>query len=437
MTWVDHAVWWHVFPLGFAGAEATLAEAAPTEVTPAEATPTPPGEGWSAPTITHRLRRVTGWLDYLVRLGANGLLLGPVFASTSHGYDTLDHYRVDPRLGDEGDLQDLLDQARARGVRVVFDGVFNHLSQDHEIVRRATAPEATPQERSWVKWVGEYTRGFEGNLDLVELDLSQRHVQDYVVDVMTHWLDRGIDGWRLDAAFAPGPDAWAPIIARVKERHPDAWILAELISGDYVDFVQRSGVDSVTQYELWKAVWSSLNDVNLHELAWALQRHRDFCAVFTPQIFVGNHDTTRIATKVTDPRHLPVAVALGLLLPGVPSIYAGDEQGFTGEKLDQPRGDDAVRPAFPDTPEELAPFGAHLLAEHQRLVHLRRTHPWLTTATATARDVANGTAAIDLVGAQDPDTQQLTLGLNLTDQPAMLHTPRGDLVVEPHGWALG
>ena len=416
--WVDTVVWWHLYPLGFVGAERTAAEHADHG-----------GE------VVHRLTRVTGWLDYLLQLGANGLLLGPVLASTSHGYDTLDHYRVDPRLGDEDDLRELIAHARGKGIRVAFDGVFNHVSEDHEIVRRALAPDATPQDRAWLRWVGEYPRGFEGNLDLVELDLAHPPVQDYVVDVMSHWLDAGVDAWRLDAAFAPGADVWRPILDRVRERHPDAWILGEVIQGDYVDFVRRSGMHSVTQYELWKAVWSSLNDVNLHELAWALTRHADFCTAFRPQTFVGNHDVTRIASKLTDGRHVGTAAALALLLPGVPSVYAGDEQGFTGEKLDQPLGDDSVRPPFPDSPDELLPHGRALLEEHQRIIHLRRTHPWITTATATARDVTDATAAIDLVGTEDG--QRLTLALNLTDEQVTLAGTHADLAVPAHGWALG
>ncbi|OLT20968.1 alpha-amylase [Ornithinimicrobium sp. CNJ-824] len=417
-AWVDTVVWWHLYPLGFVGAERTAAEHA--------------GQGGA---VVHRLPRVTGWLDYLLQLGANGLLLGPVLASTSHGYDTLDHYRVDPRLGDEGDLRELLAQARDKGIRVAFDGVFNHVSEDHEIVRRALAADATPADRAWLRWVGEYPRGFEGNLDLVELDLTHPPVQDYVVDVMGHWLGAGVDAWRLDAAFAPGADAWRPILDRVRQRHPDAWILGEVIQGDYVDFVHRSGVHSVTQYELWKAVWSSLNDVNLHELAWALTRHADFCAAFRPQTFVGNHDVTRIASKLTDVRHVGTAAALALLLPGVPSVYAGDEQGFTGEKLDQPGGDDSVRPPFPESPDELLPHGRALLAEHQRIIHLRRTHPWITRATATARDVADATAAVDLTGPEED--HRLTLGLNLTDDQVTLAGVHGDLPVPAHGWALG
>jgi cyclomaltodextrinase len=114
---------------------------------------------------------------------------------------------------------------------------------------------------------------------------------------MTYWLGRGIDGWRLDAAFAPGAAAWRPIIERVKAAYPHAWIVAEVIHGDYVDFVAESGADSLTQYELWKATWSSLNDANFHELTWTLKRHAEFSASFRAQTFLGNHDVTRIATK--------------------------------------------------------------------------------------------------------------------------------------------
>ncbi|MDO5739340.1 MAG: alpha-amylase family glycosyl hydrolase [Ornithinimicrobium sp.] len=421
--WADTVIWWHVYPLGFVGAQPRAAAA----------------DAADAPdlAVQHRLPKLVGWLDYLLQLGANGLLLGPVFASTSHGYDTLDHYRVDPRLGDEGDLRELFDEARQRGVRVLLDGVFNHLSADHPVVLRALRQDASPQDRAWLRWVGEHPRGFEGNLDLVELDLTHPPVQDYVVEVMDYWLLAGADGWRLDAAYAPGAGAWRPIIERVRERHPHCWILGEVIHGDYLQFVQQSGVDSVTQYELWKAIWSSLNDTNLHELAWGLKRHAEFCAAFLPQTFIGNHDTTRIATKLTHPAHLGMAIALSCLLPGVPSVYAGDEQGFTGEKLDQPGGDDAVRPPFPDHPEELASVGAAVLREYRQVIHLRRTHPWLATATATAREVTNETMTIDLVGAPGPEAdRRLTLGLNLTDEVVELETQTGPLAIPAHGWAL-
>jgi cyclomaltodextrinase / maltogenic alpha-amylase / neopullulanase len=107
--WVRHVIWWHVYPLGFVGAF------------PAAAPPVP-GE--------HRLRRVAEWFDHAIQLGASGIALGPIFASRTHGYDTSDHYHVDPRLGDDDDFDYLVAEAHRRGLRVLLDGVFNHVGVD-------------------------------------------------------------------------------------------------------------------------------------------------------------------------------------------------------------------------------------------------------------------------------------------------------------------
>ena len=406
--WPATVIWWHCYPLGFVGAEPRLSDCAPGQV-------------------HHRLDHLVAWLDYVVELGCNGLSLGPIFASTSHGYDTLDHKRIDPRLGDDADFAELLAEAQTRGIRVLLDGVFNHVSRDHEIAQRALADGPDSDAGRWVRWVDGYVRVFEGNADLVELDLGHAPVADYVVEVMTHWLGRGVDGWRLDAAYSPGAAPWQPIIQRVRAAYPDCWVLGEVIQGDYAAFVQESRVDSVTQYELWKATWSSLNDANFHELAWSLKRHSEFLEHFRPQTFIGNHDVTRIATKLEDPRHMGHAVALLLLVPGIPSIYAGDEQGFTGEKLDQPRGDDSVRPPFPETPEGLLPFGAKILELYRRVIGLRRRNPWLVDATVTTRRVTNEAIVLDVEG----DGQRLTLALNVADKPLKVGGKR----VRPHDWA--
>jgi cyclomaltodextrinase / maltogenic alpha-amylase / neopullulanase len=409
MDWTDTVIWWHCYPLGFTGAPRR-----------------------STDQVEHRLPQLGNWLDYVIALGANGLLLGPMFASRSHGYDTLDHFRIDPRLGDQDDFDALLASAHARGIRVVLDGVFNHVSVDHDIVVRAQAGGPDSAAGGWVRWVGDYVRGFEGNLDLVELNLDNPAVQDYVTSVMTHWLGLGIDGWRLDAAYAPGAQAWAPIVARVKASYPDCWILAEVIHGDYTEFQAASGVDSITQYELWKAIWSSLLDRNPHELAWTVQRHAAFAATFRPQTFIGNHDVTRIATRLDDPARLRLAIALLLLLPGIPSIYAGDEQGFTGEKTDGPDGDDAVRPAFPTDPSGLAPFGQPILAEHQRLIHLRRTHPWLVAAELTVASVDDGGISIEL----SSGGQRLGLAVNYCEQAATRQVCGQDVWVPGQDWVV-
>lgn len=402
MDWTASVIWWHCYPLRFVG-----------------------GEHHAVGEVHHRLPHLVNWLDYVIDLGANGLLLAPVFSSSSHGYDTLDHFRIDPRLGDDADFEELLAAAKARGLRICLDGVFNHLGRDHEIVQRALAAGPGTDDGRWLRWEGAHPRVFEGHSALVELDLTHPPVADYVVSVMTHWLGRGIDGWRLDAAYSPGAETWRPIVARVKQDHPDCWILGEVIHGDYAEFVETSGVDSVTQYELWHAISDALNNHNFFSLDWTLGRHRTFCRTFRPQTFIGNHDVTRIATKLTDPRHLEIAIALLMLLPGVPSIYAGDEQGFTGEKLHQRYGDDAIRPPFPLHPEELLPFGAAIHETYQRLIGLRRRHPWLADAEVTTSEVGNESIRITLTGPEE----SLHLLLNIGDAEHE-GTPA-------HSWRLG
>ncbi|MDL5159831.1 alpha-amylase family glycosyl hydrolase [Actinomycetospora termitidis] len=351
-AWVHHAIWWHVYPLGSTGAYPASPPPGPEE---------------------HRLRRLVGWLDHVQRLGTNGVLLGPVFASSTHGYDTVDHLRVDPRLGDSDDLDLLVAEAHDRGLRVVLDGVFHHVGSEHPWVRSGSA------------WLRRDRRGdlatFEGHPGLIALDHARPEVRDHVVEVMAHWLGRGVDGWRLDAAYAVPAEFWAEVLPRVRERFGEAWFLGEVIHGDQAAIARATTIDSLTQYELWKAVWSSLNDRNPHELAHALRRHDGFTDAEVPATFVGNHDVTRLASRLDDRRTLPLALAVLFTVAGTPTVYAGDEFGLTGIKEDREGGDDAVRPELPADPAEL-PDGADLdvLHLHRELIGVRRRHDWLHAA---------------------------------------------------------
>jgi len=404
------SIFWHVYALGFCDAL-----------------------GQDDGHVHHRLGRVTGRLDHARDFGATGLLIGPLFASGTHGYDTLDHYRVDPRLGDDGDLAELIARAHELEMPVVLDGVFNHLAREHAIVARAIAAGPGTPDGDWIRWSGEYPYAFEGNEPLVELNLNNPAVQEYVADAMIHWLDRGVDGWRMDAAYAAGADAWAPIVARVRAAHPGVWLLGEVLHGEYATFVAASGFDTTTEYELWKSIWSSLNDANLFELAWALDRLNPLTRAFRPQTFIGNHDVTRIATRLNDPRHREIAVALLMTLPGTPSIYYGDELGFTGEKLDAPGGDDAVRQPFPAPGEPLGGDPA-VLDAHRRWIGLRREHPWVADAHVDTGHLTNTHITIGLAGREG---QHLTLAVNLNDEPITLPGSRGELRIGPHSVALG
>jgi len=241
----------------------------------------------------------------------------------------------------------------------------------------------------------------------------------------------------------------ARVLPGIRAEHPDVYVVGEIIHGDYVAAAREGTLDSVTQYELWKAIWSALNDRNFFELAWALKRHNAFLESFVPQTFVGNHDVTRIASQLSDERHLAHALALLMTCGGTPSIYYGDEQAFRGLKENRAGGDDAIRPAFPATPKELAPFGWPIYRLHQDLIGLRRRHPWLHRAQSRVVEIHN----TDLVLEAFADDKRLWLALNIADSAVTRTIPAGagklagngdvtkksgstEIALPPHGWVV-
>lgn len=399
--WLEHAIGWHVYPLGFTGAPVHGDE---SDAAVAAA----PG--------TARLDHLIDWLDYVQELGLNVLQLGPIFESATHGYDTLDYFRIDRRLGDDAAFERLIAAAHERGIKVLLDGVFNHLSSQAPMFREALDdPDSASAKLFDVDRSGEEPTApcFEGHLDLVEFDHRAPETAEFVESVMRHWLERGIDGWRLDAAYAVDPDFWARVLPSVRADFPHAFIYGEVIHGDYVDIVARSTMDSVTEYELWKATWSALKDHNFYELEWTLGRHDAFLESFVPVTFVGNHDVTRIASQVGQDKAVLALVVL-MTVGGIPLIYYGDEQGYTGVKEERFGGDDQVRPVFPATPEELSTLGNWMHDAHRQLIGLRRRHPWLHRATVTVTSIANERITYD-VGA---DGRSLSVALEITGKPS-------------------
>ncbi len=417
MLWVKNAVWWHVYPLGFVGAQIR-------------------GDEASGP-VLHRFSHLEEWLDYALELGASGIMLGPVFASESHGYDTIDYYRIDPRLGDLDDFDHFVLEAKSRGLRVCLDGVFNHVGKQFEAYRKVVEGGPSAPEAEWfdLTWPDDWSPGvepeysrFEGHGPLVELNHDSDVVVEHVVDVMRFWLGRGVDGWRLDAAYAVAPEFWARVLPRVRQKHPKAWFVGEVIHGDYADIVARSSMDTVTQYELWKAIWSSVQDTNFHELAHALGRHSMFMETFVPQTFVGNHDVTRIVDAAGGPAEAVLAAAVLFTVPGIPSIYYGDEQGFTGVKTATESGDDAVRPPMPQTPDKLLPYGAAVHDAYRALVAMRRRHPWLVRARLEIDEVTNARIVYRVMpdkgkAAARAEGQVLTVTLDITRAAAPVAGP--------------
>lgn len=396
----ENLIIWHIYPLGALGC-------CPTD---------------SDPHAGGTLSDLIPWLEYAKDLGCNAIALGPIFASSSHGYDTLDYYRIDPRLGSRDDFDAFLEAAKTRELKVILDGVFNHVGRHHSAVEEARR--RGPETSSPWKLRADYRplengeepawHYFEGHEGLITVDHDQAQTRQAISEVMNYWLEAGVDGWRLDAAYAVDPDLWAQILAPVRQRFPQAWIVAEVIHGDYLDLAQRAGWDSITQYELWKATWSSLNDGNFFELDWTLRRHQELCQQLVPMTFISNHDVTRIASQLTNPEHVGLAVALLATLPGQVSVYYGEEVGFTGVKEERLGGDDAIRQALPADPSQMRDNDRAQRFWHwyASLLHVRRTYPWLQRAQIEVEHLEHQVLRYRCSGPDD----SLVVVLNATDQ---------------------
>jgi cyclomaltodextrinase len=398
VDWIKETVWWHVYPLGFFNAEKNSL--------PMDAPPNP------------RLRGFEPWLKYLIDFGCNGLLLAPLFSSDSHGYDTTDFYNLDSRLGTNADLIWFIGICREYNVRLVFDGVFNHVGRNFGPFQDVRQHKQSSRFASWflIDWSNTNNEdgfgyaNFEGHHRLVKLNHHNPELVDYVVTVMSHWLSFGIDGWRLDAAYAVPASFWQQVLDRVRQKFTDAWFLGEIIHGDYSQAVRQGHLESVTQYELWKAIWSALNDRNFFELSHALNRNNEFNSVFLPNVFLGNHDVTRIATELKDDRDVELALAVLCTIPGTPSIYYGDEQGFKARKEKRPGGDDEIRPAFPESPEYLQ-GNENIYNLHRQLLWLRRNNNWIASSRIKVIILNNQS----LVYETTDGANKLLVALNLSD----------------------
>ena len=321
------------------------------------------------------------------------MLLTPIHASARHGYDTLDPFRLDERLGTDDDFDRFVAACRARDLRLVLDGVFNHVG----------AGFVAPSEDWFLRGADGGRRAWEGHEELVELDHANPAVLAWAVDVARHWLSRGADGWRLDVAYAVPAAFWRAWSAAVRSSFPSAWLVGEVIHGDYAGFVAASGLDGVTQYELHKAIWSSLADRNPFELSWALQRHAAMASSFAPVTFVGNHDVTRLASHLPDPAQRSVAAAVLLTVPGVPCVYYGDELGAVGVKEDRAGGDDAIRPSLSSLDRmAVEPWWPSL-------IRWRRERPWLTTAALVVDSTSNDELRYTVTGAGDGEVVRVTI----------------------------
>ena len=323
--WVSNAVFYHIYPLGLCGA--------------------PRHNDFSAPHVD-RLSVLHSWLGHIEGLGANAIYLGPVFESSTHGYDTADYTRVDRRLGSNESLASFSSAVHSRGLRLILDGVFNHVGRDFWAFRDLIANREGSRYASWFHSLAFGKKspygdpfsyeGWNGHFSLVKLDLSNTEVREHIFNAVSSWIgDYGIDGLRLDAADVMDVDFLKDLAAHCRRAQPDFWLLGEVVHGDYRRWANPQTLDSVTNYECYKGLYSSHVDRNYFEIAYALNRQFGPAGVYRGlplYAFADNHDVNRVASMLRESRHLHTVYCLLFTMPGVPSLYYGSEWGIDGKK---------------------------------------------------------------------------------------------------------
>ncbi len=337
MAWFDEAVFYHIYPLGLLGA--------------------PKQNDYSG--VTHRLQKLTPWIDHIKKIGCNAIYIGPLFESEGHGYETTDYKKLDSRLGDNKDLKKFVKQCHKAGIKVIFDGVFNHTGRNFFAFKDIKENREGSRYRDWycnVNFYGnnEYNDGFSydnwsGYNLLVKLNQRNPEVRDYICDVIRFWVSEfDVDGIRLDAADVLDFDFMKALRATANEVKPDFWLMGEVIHGDYTRWANESTLHSVTNYNLHKALYSGHNDHNYFEIAHTVKRlyemggnRPDGLKLYN---FADNHDVERIYTRLSNKAHLSPLYVLLYTLPGIPSIYYGSEFAIEGKK--ERSSDDSLRPAL-------------------------------------------------------------------------------------------
>lgn len=330
MAWYDEAVFYHIYPLGLTGA--------------------PKQNDYGEP--VSRLNTLLPWVDHIKEIGGTALYIGPLFESVGHGYETTDYRKLDSRLGTNDDLKSFVAYCHEKGVRVIFDGVFNHTGRDFFAFKDIKQNRENSQYRDWycnVNFWGnnEYNDGFSydnwgGYNLLVKLNQKNPAVVNYICDVIRFWVSEfDVDGIRLDAADVLDFDFMKALRRTANEVKPDFWLMGEVIHGDYSRWVNGETLHSVTNYTLHKALYSGHNDHNYFEIAHTVKRLQNM-GTLKLYNFVDNHDVERIYTKLTNKAHFAPVHVLLYTLPGVPSIYYGSEFAIEGRK--ERGSDDSLRP---------------------------------------------------------------------------------------------
>ncbi len=338
--WYDEAVFYQIYPLGFCDALYN-------------------NDG----VVVSRIKKVKEWIPHMKKLGINAIYFSPVFDSEYHGYDTKDFRKIDSRLGTNEDFADVVGKLHKNHIRVIIDGVFNHVGREFFAFKDVQEKKWESQYKDWfnVSFDGNsnyndgfWYEGWEGHYNLVKLNLRNDNVVNYLLGCIRSWIDEfDIDGLRLDVAYLLDHNFMRRLRAFTGELKEDFFLLGEMLHGDYNIIVNDSMLHSATNYECYKGLYSSFNSMNMFEIAHSIQRQfgkEQWCLYRGKHLlnFVDNHDVNRIASTLTNKKHLPLIYGLMCSMPGIPCIYYGSEWGAEGVKANG--SDNDIRKSY-DTPE--------------------------------------------------------------------------------------
>lgn len=411
---------YHIYPLGMCGAPAK-------------------NDGVCIP----RIKRVGEWAPYISSLGCSAVYLGPVMESGTHGYDTHDYMRLDCRLGTNGDFEEVCRILHENGLKIILDGVFNHVGRGFFAFRDLCEKKQASQYKDWfcVNFEGNspygdgfWYEGWEGHYELVRLNLANPAVCDYLVSCALEWIRSfDIDGLRLDVAYLLREDFLRRLADACRREKDGFFLLGEMIHGDYNRLL--SVLDSVTNYECYKGLYSAFNSMNLFEIGHSLNRQygsEPWCLYRGKHLasFADNHDVTRLASILTRKEHLTPLYGLLFAMPGIPMIYYGSEWGMTGEKKS---GDAALRP------EIAVPSPTSLTDFIRKAANIRKKEPalsdgdfkieWMTNRQLAFSRTLENESVLCIVNA---DESEAAVPGNLAGGELLLGTSNSDFI-EPFG----
>ncbi|MCI8785933.1 MAG: cyclomaltodextrinase [Eubacterium sp.] len=353
--WAYESVFYQIYPLGFCGA--------PYE-----------NDG----VLTHRILKVKDWIPHMKKLGINAVYFSPVFESDTHGYNTRDYKKIDCRLGTNEDFKEVCGALHKEGIKVVLDGVFNHVGRGFSAFLDVLKNRENSVYRDWfhIDFGGNsnyndglWYEGWEGNFDLVKLNLGNPEVAEHIFSAVKSWVEEfDIDGLRLDVAYCLTPDFLRRLRSFTDGLKEEFFLVGETLHGDYNQWMNPQMLHSVTNYECYKGLYSSFNSMNLFEIVHSLLRQfgPENWTLYKGQhllCFVDNHDVTRIASNLTNARHLPLIYALTFGMPGIPCVYYGSEWGAEAHKS---QGDPALRACFEEPVENALSAWISRLAEAKK-----------------------------------------------------------------------